>query len=384
MSISQTLTGAATVAAVFIALPLMAPVPPGPTIIYVDDDTCPDEGSGTELDPYCSIQTAIDNAGDGDEIVVAPGTYFETIDFLGKAVTLRSSDGPEVTTIDAQENGTVVTCHSGEGPKTVLDGLTITGGSSFQAGGMRNSGSSPSVTTCTFVGNAAGWRGGAMFNENSSPTVTDCTFVDNSAHNEGGAMFNENSNPTVTDCTFERNRAYAGGGMFNVNSSPRVKGCEFVGNDGQGGPGGAGSNGAGMANTGGFPIVKDCIFAGNWRGGVTSDSGVFVNCLFNGNTSTTCWDVCDFYGGGGMWVRGSLSVCWWRAFLDWRSAHCELHVCWKPCHGRRRRHLRRCRPDTQLHRLGGLLLGPPKFDCALQQHGLARHRQHLFGSTIRI
>ncbi len=60
--------------------------------IYVDDDNCPGPGSGMEGDPYCSIQTAIDNAVDGDEIVVAPGTYFETIDFLGKAITLRSSD----------------------------------------------------------------------------------------------------------------------------------------------------------------------------------------------------------------------------------------------------------------------------------------------------
>ena len=43
--------------------------------IYVDDDNCPGPGSGSEADPYCSIQTAIDAAVDTDEIVVAPGTY---------------------------------------------------------------------------------------------------------------------------------------------------------------------------------------------------------------------------------------------------------------------------------------------------------------------
>ena len=37
---------------------------------------------------------------DTDEIVVAPGTYFETIDFMGKAVWLHSADGADVTTID--------------------------------------------------------------------------------------------------------------------------------------------------------------------------------------------------------------------------------------------------------------------------------------------
>ncbi len=64
--------------------------------IFVDAD-CPG-GDGSELDPYCSIQTAIDNAVDGDEIVVAPGTYIETIKFLGKAIWLGSSDGADVTT----------------------------------------------------------------------------------------------------------------------------------------------------------------------------------------------------------------------------------------------------------------------------------------------
>ena len=52
--------------------------------------------------PGDSIQDAIDIALAGDEIVVAPGTYFENIDLLGKAVTVRSSGGAAVTTIDAQ------------------------------------------------------------------------------------------------------------------------------------------------------------------------------------------------------------------------------------------------------------------------------------------
>ena len=148
--------------------------------IHVDIANCPGPGDGTVGDPYCSIQTAIDNAVDTDEIVVAPGTYFETIDFVGKAITLRSSDGPEVTTIDAQQMGSVVTCDSGEGPDTVLEGFTITGGNASQGGGMRNFQSSPTVTNCTFSGNVATIQGGGMHNSNSSsPTVTNCTFSRN-------------------------------------------------------------------------------------------------------------------------------------------------------------------------------------------------------------
>jgi hypothetical protein len=93
--------------------------------IYVDVDNCPGPGDGSELSPYCSIQTAIDNAVDTDEIVVAPGTYFETIDFIGKAAWLHSSGGAEVTINDGQCSGRVVTCFSGEGSDTVWDGAKV-------------------------------------------------------------------------------------------------------------------------------------------------------------------------------------------------------------------------------------------------------------------
>ena len=43
-----------------------------------------------------TIQAAIGVAVNGDDVVVAPGTYFEAINFNGKAITVRSSDGPEV------------------------------------------------------------------------------------------------------------------------------------------------------------------------------------------------------------------------------------------------------------------------------------------------
>ena len=93
---------------------------------------------------------------------MVPGIYHEAIDFLGKPITLRSSDGPEVTTIDGTGLGqvSVVTCANGEGPATVLDGFTITGGSASLGAGMYNEGSSPTVINCAFSGNSASVGGG--------------------------------------------------------------------------------------------------------------------------------------------------------------------------------------------------------------------------------
>ena len=96
---------------------------------------------------YPTIQACINAAVNGDECLVAPGTYNETINFIGKAITVRSSDGPDVTTIDATGLAcgnycSVVTCSSGESPNTVMDGFTTlattvvgSGGSGRAAGG---------------------------------------------------------------------------------------------------------------------------------------------------------------------------------------------------------------------------------------------------------
>jgi hypothetical protein len=171
------------------------------TTWYVDDDNCPGPGSGTPGDPYCSIQWAIDNAFSGDQVVVAPGTYWENINFDGKAIWLYSSDGPEVTIIDAQEMGRVVVCQNGEGPDTVVDGFSIQGGSGPYGGGMYNEGSDPTVLDCIFRANAADW-GGGMYNLYCDPTVINCTFRNNWANFGGGGIYNYECSPTVSDSAF--------------------------------------------------------------------------------------------------------------------------------------------------------------------------------------
>ena len=167
-----------------------------------------------------TIQAAIDAAVSGDEVVVAPGTYNEVIDFMGKSITLRSSDGPELTIISGSGlNWTVVTCriteNVGSCATLMMEGFTIRDGlaPASLGGGWYNDFSNPTIVNCIFEGNrvTGSGRGGAIHNYHSSPTLIDCTFRNNEAV-IGGAIYNSvNSFTSVTNCMFANNVGSLGG-----------------------------------------------------------------------------------------------------------------------------------------------------------------------------
>ena len=89
-------------------------------------------GAGYDFD---SIQAGIDAAVDADTVLVAPGEYVitEPITFRGKAITVKSENGPDETTIRMgtpadTERGSVVVFENNETADSVIDGFTITGG----------------------------------------------------------------------------------------------------------------------------------------------------------------------------------------------------------------------------------------------------------------
>jgi len=120
-------------------------------ITYVDDDSCPNMGSGTTLDPYCSIQYAVDAVTSG-EIHIAEGLYSGTqvisttntytytqVIFIDKDVILRGGfdatdwEAPpdpynQSSTIDAERNGRGITILGSGSETVIIDGLTVTGG----------------------------------------------------------------------------------------------------------------------------------------------------------------------------------------------------------------------------------------------------------------
>lgn len=308
--------------------------------IHVDAANCPGPGSGSEGDPFCSIQDAVDAAADTDEIVVEQGTYVGAIDLLGKAITLRSTDplNPAVvaaTIIDGDGALHAVQCVSGEGAGTVLDGFTITGGSAdgiplpdYIGGGMLLYDSScPTVSNCTFTANTARYGGGLGVYGGCNPSVIGCTFLGNTATELGGGLWENLGDATVTACVFTGNTAYIrGGGMYSASGTVQVidstftsnaasadtllgccadggglyvhspvtttiSGCTFDGNT-------AANFGGGMSSSNFAGTVTDCTFTNNTSG--TSGAGwhnvgdnepTIAGCTFSGNDS-------DFNGGG--------------------------------------------------------------------------------------
>lgn len=266
-------------------------------ILYVDVSNCPGPGDGTLGDPYCSIQDAIDGAADTDEIEVAPGTYAGTIDLLGKAITVRSSGGSGVTTIDAGGAFHAVTCNTGEGPDTVIDGFSIINGNAdggfpddVNGGGMFISAASPTVKNCAFSGNNAINRGGGLGAfDGSSPTVVDCVFDGNTCDSRGANLYVGSGSPTVLRCRFLNGVAgfNAGGVDYFLTVNGTITDSVFINNS-------CANNGAALDSllaTG--TLVVNCIFSNNAaadEGGAMFNNGgspTLINCTFSGNTAPT-------------------------------------------------------------------------------------------------
>lgn len=153
-------------------LVLVTPAVPAQTTWYVDVQNCPG-GSGSPSDPFCSIQSAIQAAVDGDTVLVLPGAYLETIDFLGKAILVQSTQGAALTTIDAGGAASpVVRFVSGEGPGSILDGFTVTGSGNYDApgGGVYSLGS-PTIRNNVVTLNYTNFGGGGIYT--SGGTIED-------------------------------------------------------------------------------------------------------------------------------------------------------------------------------------------------------------------
>ena len=282
---------------------------------------------------YPTIAAAINAAAtQGDVILVAPGTYAESLDFLGKSLTLRGTAGPSQTFLDGQ--GTWVLLQATQAESVVVEGFTLqnafgsTGGAALvasssavfrdcvfqgnQAGdGGAVWGSSATLTfeDCTFAANSASAGGVIRISSDSPLTATRCSFTGNSAGSEGGVVRASGSSSLVlVDCSFDGNSALEGGvARLSGSATAQATGCDFIGN--------MGLLSGGVFRCSGDAVVTAaaCEFTGNsagLEGGVflTSESSnpTVQGCSFTGNDAALGGGVFFLWGDNPVVIRDSV------------------------------------------------------------------------------
>lgn len=239
-----------------------------------------------------TIQAGINAAVSGaDEVLVAPGTYNETINFNGKAITVRSSGGAAVTVIDGNGAGPVVTFATGEGPGSVLEGFTVTGGAVVSGAGILCSGADPTIVDCAIDGNTSDFDGaGLAAFGGSDPTLSGVTFSSNDGFTGGAVIVDGASSLSMTGGGFTGNFGNGGAAAF-VAGSASFTGTVFIGNT---------ANFDGGAVNAQFAVVDfvNCMFRDNVGLGST---GAAVSNLFS---STMTLTNCTFSSNAGIGTGG--------------------------------------------------------------------------------
>ncbi|MHC5114713.1 MAG: right-handed parallel beta-helix repeat-containing protein, partial [Planctomycetota bacterium] len=191
-----------------------------------------------------TIQAGINAAVDGDEVVVADGTYTgdgnRDMHFGTAAITVRSANGAADCIIDLQadENDPhrAFDFTGGQLAENVVEGFTIRNGFGDGAA-IFGSGGGPIIRRCVLRDSA----GGSAIHVAAGPlflVVEECQFIDNASGAVLGAGIG-GGKIRLTNCLFVGNGgdgALRGGGRF---TTIEVTNCTFFANSASNGDGGA-------------------------------------------------------------------------------------------------------------------------------------------------
>ena len=275
-------------------------------------------------DEYSTIQAAIDSSTDGDIVWIADGIYTgqgnKDIDFNGKAITVRSENGPKNCIIDLENSGRGFIFQNGEDQNSILNGLTIKSGLvgyNQYGGGIMCYYSGPRIENC-IISHCQAFEGGAIgTGGNISPLIINCVIKDNKARSGGGVS---GGDFILKDCSIYMNVATysSGGGVYGGEDSHVIIRDCFIKNNvclyyNQGG--GVGFNGA-------YSTVQNCLFIDNFAMGnggylpsyyygggalyaCDTDANI-INCTFFGNTTTQRGGACHFMFNGCINIKNCI------------------------------------------------------------------------------
>jgi hypothetical protein len=267
-----------------------------PVIYYVDGVNGDDNNDGLSPETaFATIQKGIDTAQDGNTVLVLPGLYldpdpevWESIDFLGKNITLTGSDPADPNTVK----------------NTVIAGSVLFNGTED--------------ANCTLTGFSIRDLGnGAIYGNHTHATISYCIL---SGNGPCGATVIENCDGTISNCLITDNIT-----IYLCGVNPVILGCHG--------------------------LIKNCTIANNVSGVGVLDGGTTTmqNCIiyYNGDPNeleaqlmvgsegTLNISYCDVQGGlegiyniGDLnWGLGNIDVdpCFFRlGYWDYEPWPCEL------------------------------------------------------------
>jgi parallel beta-helix repeat protein len=202
-----------------------------PGTLYVAPDGDDGKYCGSVADRCRTVQRAVDRAQEGDEILVATGTYtgvqaregMTQVIYISETVTIRGGYNtafttwdPDTysTTLDAQRQARVVYVR-GEPSAHIaptLEGLRLTGGVADVGGGVHSRDADPVISGCHVFSNTATNDGGGLL-LGGRATLAGNRIYGNTATDDGGGASVGGDGATLTGNRIYRNEAAGGGGL---------------------------------------------------------------------------------------------------------------------------------------------------------------------------
>ena len=264
-----------------------------------------------------SIQAGINAAVDGDTVIISPGRYVENIDFLGKAITVRSTDPLNAdvvaaTIIDGNQSRTCVTFRTGEDRDSVISGFTITNGGACceECGGGSGCGCDEMPLAGGILCDHFIELTTVFIHRGSFPTICNNHIVGNSGRAGGGIYACVFCSPLIADNIISWNTCTCcyGGGLGTAGSATVVRNV-FEGNSANSGGGAISFMNTSASDPPGVISGNTIIDNQGWMGSAIFLNDVHQHLLLQGNLVAA---------NGPQPVEGSVST------IDMGAAHVEF------------------------------------------------------------